>query len=158
VSLLGSEVMSSISSYKTGGVHQHIPEIEQTLQTLTHDDVKLSFTPLLAPMSRGIHATITARLTGPTDIATIHKTYNDYFKESFFVHLLPLGQQPKTSSVSGSNFVQMQVTIDKHTERLIVTVVIDNLVKGAAGQAVQNANIMYGLAPQTGLTQIGVAP
>ena len=158
VALLGAEVMGSISAYKIGGLHQHTPEIEQTLQSLTHSEVKLSFTPLLAPMSRGIHATITAKLTRPITTAAVRAIYGEYFSDSTFVQLLAEGQQPKTSSVYGSNFVQMQVVIDEHTQRLVVTVVIDNLVKGAAGQAIQNANIMFGIAADTGLQQMGIAP
>jgi N-acetyl-gamma-glutamyl-phosphate reductase len=154
--LLASEVMGSISSYKTGGVHQHTPEIEQTLSNLAASDVKLSFTPLLAPMSRGIHATLTAKLT--QEITDPNALYTKYFADSPFVTVLPVAEQPRTSSVLGSNFVHMQAMIDSHTNRLVVTVVIDNLVKGAAGQAIQNANLMFGFDQSTGLHGIGVAP
>ena len=156
--LLATELIGSVSSYKTGGVHQHTPEIEQTLRNISGKNVKISFTPLLAPMVRGIHATITAKLTTEVSAEQLHKSYEDAYADSYFVDVLPVGQQPKTSSVTGSNYVQIQTVIDIHTNRVVTTVVIDNLVKGAAGQAVQNANLMFGLDPKTGLTQIGVAP
>lgn len=157
-SLLATEIMGSISSYKTGGVHQHTPEIEQTLSALTKSTVKLSFTPLLAPMSRGIHATVTAKLHSSVGSAEIRSLYEAKYASEPFVQLLPAGEQPRTSSVVGTNMAQLQVLVDEHTSRLVVTIVIDNLVKGAAGQAIQNANIMFGLDPSTGLTQMGVAP
>ena len=157
-SLQASEVMGSMSSYKTGGVHQHTPEIEQTLSSLGATDVRLSFTPLLAPMTRGIHATVTARLSASVDISEIRDAYESLYADAPFIQVLPMGEQPRTSNVLGTNFAQIQVLIDEHSQRLVVTAVIDNLVKGAAGQAIQNANIMFGLAQQTGLHQMGVAP
>lgn len=157
-SLLATELIGSVSSYKTGGVHQHTPEIEQTLRNATGKDVKISFTPLLAPMVRGIHATITAKLTSHVAVDEIHQAYVSAYENSYFVKVLSAGKQPKTSSVNGSNFVQIQTVIDPHTNRVITTVVIDNLVKGAAGQAIQNANLMFGFDPKTGLAGIGVAP
>jgi len=157
-SLLASEIMGSMSSYKTGGVHQHTPEIEQTLQGLASTDVRLSFTPLLAPMSRGIHATVTAKLSSAATEAAVREAYSKKFENEPFVSLLPAGEQPRTSNVLGTNMVQMQVMVDSHTNRLVVTVVIDNLVKGAAGQAIQNANAMFGLDESAGLVQMGVAP
>lgn len=155
-SLLASEVMGSISSYKTGGVHQHTPEIEQTLGDIAKSEVKLSFTPLLAPMSRGIHATFTAKLSKELNDANL--LYKSFYADSDFVTVLPSGEQPRTASVLGSNFTHIQAIVDAHTNRLVVTVVIDNLVKGAAGQAIQNANIMFGFDHATGLHGIGVAP
>ena len=157
-SLLATELIGSVSSYKTGGVHQHTPEIEQTLRNVSGKEVKISFTPLLAPMVRGIHATITGKLTSKVSVSELHSAYVSAYSNSYFVNVLSEGQQPKTSSVNGSNFVQIQTVIDSHTNRVVTTVVIDNLVKGAAGQAVQNANLMFGLDPKTGLKNIGVAP
>lgn len=153
--LLASEVMGSISSYKTGGAHQHIPEIEQTLQKLVGDEVRLSFTPLLAPMSRGIHITLTARLQKPADL---HGAFADFYRDEPFVSVLAEYEQPRTASVLGSNQVQLQALTDQHTNRAVVTLVLDNLVKGAAGQAIQNANLMFGLPETSGLDQLGVAP
>ena len=147
INLIGSEVMNSMSSYKFGGVHQHIPEIEQALSS------KISFTPILAPKPRGILATVTGKLTKSVDI---RKAYLDAYQAEEFVTVLPEGQLPKTSSVIGSNFVQMQVAIDEHTNRVVVSAVIDNLVKGAAGQAIQNANLIMGLHEFSGLTGMGL--
>lgn len=156
--LLATELIGSVSSYKTGGVHQHTPEIEQTLRNASGLDVKISFTPLLAPMSRGIHATITGKLTNKFALDEIRDSYKMRYQGSAFVSLLTEGQQPKTASVVGSNYVQIQTVIDVHSSRLVTTVAIDNLVKGAAGQAIQNANLMFGLDATTGLTRIGVNP
>jgi len=156
--LLATELIGSVSSYKTGGVHQHTPEIEQTLRNATGLDVKISFTPLLAPMVRGIHATITGKIKTSLQIEELKKAYESKYQNSEFVNLLSGSAQPKTSSIIGSNFVQIQTTIDVHTNRVVTTVVIDNLVKGAAGQAVQNANLMFGFPAALGLTKIGVAP
>jgi N-acetyl-gamma-glutamyl-phosphate reductase len=157
-SLLATEIMGSMTSYKTGGVHQHTPEIEQTLSNLGGNPVKISFTPLLAPMSRGIHATVTAKLVQPLTAEAAYQLYEAKYRNSPFVHVLPVGEQPRTANVLGTNHVQLQVLVDEHTQRLVVTVVIDNLVKGAAGQAIQNANLMFGLNQSTGLDQMGVAP
>lgn len=154
-SLLASEIMGSISSYKTGGIHQHTPEIEQMLNSLTEQNVKLSFTPLLAPMSRGIHVTLTAKLTAAFDA---NNAYRDFYAGKPFITVLPLPEQPKSASVAGVNQVQLQAVIDNHSNRLVVTCVIDNLVKGAAGQAIQNANLMYGFEENLGLEQMGIAP
>lgn len=155
--LLASEVMGSMSPYKVGGVHQHTPEIEQTLSAFTNHAVRLSFTPLLAPMSRGILATLTARAT---DAAArgVHELLSSFYEGEPFVRVLPQGQQPTTASVFGSNAAVLQGTYDAHTDRVVITVAIDNLVKGAAGQALQNANIMCGIEETAGLSAIGVAP
>jgi len=154
--LLGSEVMGSLSSYKFGGVHQHTPEIEETLQKLTKGDVKVSFTPILAPMPRGILATTTAKLAGAVDIKTVRALYENFYAQCDFVTLLPEGELPATSSVVGSNSVVIQVAIDAHTNRLVISSAIDNLGKGASSQAIQNANIMCGFSPSLGLTNIGL--
>lgn len=156
--LLASELIGSVSSYKTGGVHQHTPEIEQALRNVSGKNVKISFTPLLAPMTRGIHATITGKLEKSIDLKDVRDSYKKTYSESIFVNLLEVGQQPKTSSVLGSNQVQIQTVLDEHTNRVITTIVIDNLVKGAAGQAIQNANLMFGLPVISGLSKIGLAP
>jgi N-acetyl-gamma-glutamyl-phosphate reductase len=156
INLIGSEVMGSLSSYKFGGVHQHTPEIEQALSAVAQKQVKLSFTPILAPMPRGILATITMKVNSAMTTEAVHKIYNDAYKGEEFVKVLPLGQMPQTSSVLGSNYVAMQVAVDDHTNRLVVSVAIDNLVKGAAGQAIQNANIICGLPEYLGLTGMGL--
>lgn len=154
ISLSASEVMNSLTSYKFGGVHQHTPEIEAALGALTTSKVRISFTPILAPMPRGILATITAQTTASA--AEIRELYESAYASENFVQLLPEGQLPETSSVLGSNSAHLQVAVDSHTDRLVVSVAIDNLGKGAAGQAIQNANLMAGFAEEAGLSAIGI--
>ena len=156
INLIGSEVMGSLSSYKFGGVHQHTPEIEQALSAVANKGAKISFTPILAPMPRGILATITAKLTTAITTEQAHQLYSKHYANEFFVDLLPAGQMPKTSAVTGSNKVQIQVAVDQHSNRLVVSVAIDNLGKGAAGQAIQNANLMCGLSEISGLALDGI--
>jgi N-acetyl-gamma-glutamyl-phosphate reductase len=156
INLIGSEVMGSLSSYKFGGVHQHTPEIEQALSAVANKEAKISFTPILAPMPRGILATITAKLTSAMTTEQAHQLYSKHYANEFFVDLLPAGQMPKTSAVTGSNKVQIQVAVDQHSNRLVVSVAIDNLGKGAAGQAIQNANLVCGLSEISGLALDGI--
>ncbi len=157
VNLIGSEVMNNLTSYKFGGIHQHTPEIEETLSKLSENsNVKISFTPILAPMPRGILATVTAKLNRNISQLEISKIYSDFYATAKFVHLLPNGQMPQTNSVLGSNSAHIQVAIDVHTNRLVISIAIDNLGKGAAGQAIQNANIISGLPEETGLVSIGI--
>lgn len=156
INLIGSEVMGSLSSYKFGGVHQHTPEIEQALSAVANKEAKISFTPILAPMPRGILATITAKLTSAMTTEQAHQLYSKHYANEFFVDLLPGGQMPKTSAVTGSNKVQIQVAVDQHSNRLVVSVAIDNLGKGAAGQAIQNANLICGLSEISGLALDGI--
>jgi N-acetyl-gamma-glutamyl-phosphate reductase len=156
VNLLGSEVMNNLSSYKFGGVHQHTPEIEQVLNQVSSKEVKISFTPILAPMPRGILATVSAKLTQKQSSEEVQKTYQSFYNQSKFVSVLKPGVMPSTSAVLGSNNVQMQVMVDPHVNRILVSTAIDNLGKGAAGQAIQNANIMIGLPENAGLDLMGV--
>ena len=156
INLIGSEVMSSLTSYKFGGVHQHTPEIEQALSMVAQKEAKISFTPILAPMPRGILSTITAKLITSLNTKQVHQLYEKHYANDFFIDLLPLGQMPKTSAVTGSNKVQMQVAVDEHSNRLVVSVAIDNLGKGAAGQAIQNANLICGYSEITGLALDGI--
>jgi N-acetyl-gamma-glutamyl-phosphate reductase len=171
--LLGSEVMGSMSAYQVGGTHRHTPEIEQALsEALNHDperpgpparSVTISFTPVLAPMPRGILATCTARLApgiadGPDLEGALRGALAGAYADSPFVHLLPAGQWPASGAVSGSNAAHLQVAADARAGRAVVISATDNLGKGAAGQAVQIANIMLGLPETAGLTSQGVAP
>jgi N-acetyl-gamma-glutamyl-phosphate reductase len=156
INLIGSEVMNNLVSYKFGGVHQHTPEIEENLTLLSGNPVKLSFTPILAPMPRGILATITSKLKGSPTSEEVHKVYSKYFADSPFVSILPIGSMPQTAATLGTNKVLMQVAVDSHTNRLVVSVALDNLGKGAAGQAIQNANLMSGFPQDLGLNQLGV--
>lgn len=156
INLIASEVMGSLTSYKFGGIHQHTPEIEQALSTITGQSTKISFTPILAPMPRGILATLTAKLTEAITTDQAHAHYSEYFSQSHFISVLPIGQMPKTAALTGSNRVQMQVAVDAHTSRLVVSVAIDNLGKGAAAQAIQNANLMCNLNENAGLDSDGL--
>jgi len=150
--LLGSEVMSDLSGYKVGS-HQHTPEMKQASGART-----LSFTPVLAPMPRGILATVTARPTAPTTAEQVRAVLAQAYEGEYFVRLLPAELWPKTKATLGSNACHLQATVDKDSGRVLVQSAIDNLGKGAAGQAVQCANIMLGLREATGLTAIGVNP
>lgn len=156
--LLGSEVMGSMSPYKTAGAHQHIPEVEQSLRASAGEDVTLSLTPTLAPMPRGILATCTARLAPGADEAQVRRAFSDAYAGEPFVQLLPDGAWPRTSDTLGSNAAHVQVAVDEHAGRIVAVCAVDNLGKGAAGQAVQNANLCLGLAETAGLTAQGVAP
>ena len=156
INLIASEVMGSLTSYKFGGVHQHTPEIEQAISAVAQKPAKISFTPILAPMPRGILSTITAKLNQAMTTEQAHDLFVKAYKSEFFVDVLPLGQMPKTSALTGSNKVQIQVAVDDHTNRLIISVAIDNLGKGAAGQAIQNANLICGLAEDAGLSLDGL--
>src|SRR3954447_26296329 len=155
--LMSAEVMGALSAYKVGGTHQHTPEIEQALTEAAGRPATVSFTPTLAPMPRGILCTATARLAAGTTGASLRRALELYADEPF-VEVLPDGAWPHTGSVLGSNAAHIQVAADTHAGRAVVVTAIDNLGKGAAGQAVQCANIALGLPEGAGLTNVGVAP
>jgi len=155
-SLLASEIMGSLTSYKFGGVHQHIPEIEESLSNISGGTVNLSFTPILAPMPRGILATVTAKLLQPLDTKSAREVYRKYYAGQEFVTLLSDVALPRTSAVIGGNSVHLQVAVDLHANRLIISAALDNLGKGASSQAIQNANLICGLPENTGLIALGV--
>ena len=154
--LLGSEVMGSATAYGVGGTHRHTPEIVQNLSQLTDAPLKLSFTPLLVPMPRGILATCSAPTTVTEDEA--YAVYQKAYADEPFIHVLPQGQWPQTKAVFGSNAVHVQVTIDDDAGRLVAVAAVDNLAKGTGGAAVQCMNLALGLPETTGLTTVGVAP
>ncbi|GAA2695533.1 MULTISPECIES: N-acetyl-gamma-glutamyl-phosphate reductase [Actinosynnema] len=156
--LLGSEVMGSLSAYGVGGAHRHTPEITQNLSAVAGHPVKVSFTPVLAPLPRGILATCSATLADGVTAEQARDAYQAAYADEPFVHLLPEGHWPTTGAVLGSNAVQLQVTTDPDLNRLVVVAAIDNLAKGTAGAAVQCANLALGLPETTGLSTIGVAP
>ena len=156
--LHGAEVMGSASAYAVGGVHRHTPEIEQNLGRLTGDPVRVSFTPVLAPMSRGILATVSAPLDQDVTARDVEAAYVDAFEKEPFVHLLPSGQWPQTKATLGSNAVHVQATVDPRAGRLVAVAALDNLTKGTAGAAVQCMNLALGYAEEAGLSTIGVAP
>jgi N-acetyl-gamma-glutamyl-phosphate reductase len=151
--LLGSEVMGDLSPYKVGS-HQHVPEILQATGARS-----LAFTPVLAPMPRGILATVTARPARPgVDADAARAVLAEAYGGEPFVHLLPDGRWPHTAATLGSNSAHLQVTVDTSSGRVVVCAAIDNLGKGAAGQAVQCANLVLGLPETAGLDVNGVAP
>jgi N-acetyl-gamma-glutamyl-phosphate reductase len=156
--LLGSEIMGNASAYGVGGTHRHTPEITQNLSGLVEGTVAVSFTPLLVPMSRGILATCSAALARDVSAEEAHETYAKAYADEPFVHVLPAGQWPQTQSVTGSNAVHVQVTVDEAARRLVAVGAVDNLAKGTAGAAVQCMNLALGLDEGTGLTTIGLAP
>jgi len=152
--LLASELSGSANAYGVGGVHRHTPEIEQNLSKAAGAAVKVSFTPVLVPMSRGILAVNTATLKSGDARAALEEAYQG----ETFVKLLPAGEFPATSSTLGVNTCLIGVAVDEHSNRVVVVSAIDNLVKGTAGAAIQSLNIALGLAEDTGLSVNGVAP
>ena len=153
--LLASEVLGSTSAYKVAA-HRHTPEVRQSLRTLAGADVTLSYTPTLAPMPRGILATCTARTTASED--ELRAALRAQYDAEPFVHVLPEGRWPVTAATVGGNACQLQVAVDADAGRAVVVAALDNLGKGAAGQAVQCANLALGLPETAGLSASGVAP
>ena len=159
--LLATEVMGSMSAYQVGGTHRHTPEIEQNIDPERAGlpapaPVSVSFTPTLAPMARGILATCTARSAAAG--GQLRDALRAAYDAEPFVHVLPEGRWPVTGATLGSNSAHLQVAADPHAGRAVVVCALDNLVKGAAGQAIQIANLMLGLPETAGLTKSGVAP
>ncbi|GAA4505127.1 N-acetyl-gamma-glutamyl-phosphate reductase [Actinoallomurus oryzae] len=156
--LLGSEVMGAMSAYAVGGVHRHTPEIAQQLSAVAEAPVTVSFTPTLAPMSRGILATCTAKAAPGLTATALREAYDRAYADEPFVRLLPEGEWPSTSMTLGANVAAVQVTLDERAGRIVAVAAIDNLTKGTAGGAVQSTNLALGLPEDLGLTTIGVAP
>ncbi len=157
IASLYCEVEGGFKAYKVGG-HRHTPEIEQELGLLAGREMKISFTPHLLPVKRGILSTIYARLEEDVSAAEATALYREFYRDEPFVRICRAGQFPNLSSVVGSNFCDIGVTVDKRTGRLIVVSVIDNLIKGASGQAIQNMNLMAGLPEGTGLPLVALYP
>ena len=158
VTFLASEIMGQASAYGVGGVHRHTPEIEQNLQLATGVRPHVSFTPILAPMSRGILATVVAPLHESVSEDDVRNAYESAYSDEPFVHVLPAGSWPQTKSVLGANSMHIQATIDSRANKLVAIGAMDNLAKGTAGGAVQSMNVALGLPETTGLTMVGVAP
>jgi N-acetyl-gamma-glutamyl-phosphate reductase len=152
--LLGSEVMGSASAYGVGGAHRHTPEIVQNLSQVAGTRVRVSFTPVLAPMPRGILTSASAPIKRETDVEEI---YRKAYADEPFVHVLE-SSWPATAATLGSNAVHLRAAVDEDANRLVVITALDNLTKGTAGAAVQSMNIALGLPETTGLTTVGVAP
>lgn len=147
------EVNESMKAYGVG-THRHTPEIEEQLGYACGLDIKLIFTPHLVPMNRGIIATCYANLSKDISEEEIRDIYNKYYKNEKFVRVLDKGVVPETRFTKGSNYVDVNFFIEKRTNRLIMIGTLDNIVKGAAGQAVQNMNILFGLKEDTGLNLV----
>lgn len=158
VAQLGAETMGNLKAYKPGGTHRHTPEVVQNLQPFTEHEVSISFTPVLAPLPRGILATVTAPLTHGTDQRRVTEVFNAFYAEEPFCHVLPEGQQPETQNVVGTNMVHIQAHVDERARRLVVTSALDNLCKGTAGAALQCMNLAVGWDETSGLPQAAVAP
>ena len=156
--LLAAEGIGSAAPYAVGGTHRHIPEIEQNLRVAGAATVRLSFTPVLVPMSRGILATTTAPLTEGVDAASVRAAWAEHYVGEPFVQLLPEGQWPTTAAAIGANTALVQVAVDERAGRVVTMCAIDNLVKGTAGAAVQSMNLALGLPETMGLATEGVAP
>ena len=154
--LLASEVIGSARAYNIAGVHRHTPEIAQGLRAVTDLDVRVSFTPVLIPTARGILATCTARTSA--SLPEIRATYENAYAAEPFIYLLPEGRLPATGSVIGSNAAQLAVAVDADAGVMVAVCVIDNLVKGTAGAAVQSMNLALGWPETDGLSVVGVAP
>jgi N-acetyl-gamma-glutamyl-phosphate reductase len=152
--MLMGEVGESFKAYSVAG-HRHLPEIKQTLGWVTDQAVGLTFVPHLLPMVRGIHATLYARLTGEADLQSV---FERRYRDEPFVDVMPAGSQPETRSVRGVNHCRIAVHRPQGGDTVVVLSVIDNLTKGAAGQAVQNMNLMFGLDEDAGLTQVALSP
>ncbi len=151
------EVADGFRAYKVGE-HRHTPEIEQEISLLCGKQVTISFTPHLVPMSRGILSTVYAKAVKSLDGEDIRKIYADFYRDEPFVRLCPPGAYPATQYVRGSNFCDIGFKYDRRTGRIIILSAIDNLVKGAAGQAVQNMNLICGFPEELGLTGVPLFP
>ena len=168
--LLGSELLGTANPYAVGGTHRHIPEIRQALVAARAagspgaldgdlgEDIRISFTPVLVPMARGILATSTAPIAPGVTDAQIRAAWEDAYGDETFVQLLPEGRFPRTADVLGANTALIGLAIDRAANRVVVVTAVDNLVKGTAGAAVQSMNIALGLPEGTALTVNGVAP
>jgi N-acetyl-gamma-glutamyl-phosphate reductase len=155
---LASEILGSANPYAVGGTHRHIPEIQQNLRLAGASEPTVSFTPVLVPMSRGILATVTARLKPGVTAGEVREAWENAYHGELFVQVLPEGQMPRTADVLGANTALIGLAVDEAVGRVIAVLAMDNLVKGTAGAAIQSANIALGLPETTGLTVNGVAP
>ncbi|MDH5369123.1 MAG: N-acetyl-gamma-glutamyl-phosphate reductase [Gammaproteobacteria bacterium] len=155
VGTLQAESSENFKAYGVAG-HRHLPEIKQGLALANKADVGLTFVPHLVPMIRGIHATCYAKLKDSS--VDLQSLYEDFYKNEVFVDVMPTGSFPETRTVKGANQCRMAIHIPQEGDTVVILSVIDNLVKGAAGQAVQNMNIMFDLNEDAGLTAIALVP
>lgn len=147
------EVNESMKAYGIA-THRHTSEIEQELSNIAGEDIALSFTPHLLPINRGILATCYAKLNQEISLEEVHKLYTTMYNYESFVHICKIGQLPEIKHVRGSNMASIGLALDPRTKRVIIVCCIDNLIKGAAGQAVQNMNIRFGLPEDCGLSKM----
>ncbi len=152
------EVNEGFKAYGAGGTHRHIPEIEQELSLMAGREVRITFTPHLVPMDRGILSTLYANPVKPLAADEIVDIYRQFYKGEPFIRVLADGALPSTAYVRGSNFCDIAPLVDRRTGRAVIISAIDNLVKGASGQAVQNMNILCGLPETVGLEGIAIFP
>ena len=158
VPMLMAEAADNFKAYAANG-HRHLPEIEQGLNALCDGEARLTFTPHLLPLIRGIHATLYARLKDPSlSIDTIQQHFEARYADEPFVDVMPQGSHPETRSVRGSNMCRIAVLKPQNRDTVVILAVEDNLVKGAAGQAAQNMNLMLGLSETAGLGNIALSP
>lgn len=156
--LLASELLGGASAYGVGGVHRHTPEIEQNLRSAAGAEVKVSFTPVLVPMSRGILAVNTAEVRADVTVSQLHDSISRAYAGENFIRVLPLGDFPNTSAALGANTCLIGVAFDEHSRKAVVVSAIDNLVKGTAGAAIQSLNLALGVKENLSLEIDGVAP
>jgi N-acetyl-gamma-glutamyl-phosphate reductase len=157
IGTLFSESSDNFKAYGVSG-HRHTPETAAQLQRYTSEKVNLIFTPHLTPMIRGMHSTLYARLTKDVDNATLQALFEDAYRDDEFVDVMPFGSHPETRSTRGSNMLRLALHRPEGGNTVVILVVQDNLMKGAAGQAVQCMNLMFGLDEATGLKQIALLP
>ncbi|MDX9745920.1 MAG: N-acetyl-gamma-glutamyl-phosphate reductase [Syntrophales bacterium] len=152
------EVNEGLKAYKVGGQHRHIPEMEQILSQLSGEPVTISFTPHLLPVNRGILSTIYVDLLRSVTVDDLVEKYNEFYGEENFVRIFPKGMFPNLLCIKGTNYCDIGLAVDGRTNRAIIVSAIDNLVKGAAGQAIQNMNLICDLPEEAGLTLVPLFP
>lgn len=158
VPILGAETMGSLRAYNTAGRHRHTPEIMQNIAEVSSGPISVSFTPVLAPLPRGILTTVTAPRAAGAAAQSARGVYEEFYRGEPFVWVLPEGAQPQTQNVLGSNMCHVQVEVDEDAGVVLMTSAIDNLTKGTAGAAVQCMNLALGLEETAGLPRQAVAP
>ena len=151
------EANESVAAYGLGN-HRHTPEIEQELSGLAGQNLTVSFSPHLMPMTRGLLTTAYVSLNKKMDLPALHAHYENFYRGERFVRVLPAGQYANTAHVAGSNFCDIGVQVDTRNQRAVITSAIDNLMKGASSQAIQNMNLMLGIDETTGLDAPPVFP
>ncbi len=154
---LFTEVNEGVKAYGVGG-HRHVAEMEQEVSNAAGKELHISFTPHLVPMNRGISSTIHTHVTNGNKAAQLHATLSAFYADAPFVQIMPLGIMPSTHEVRGTNLCRIGVADDRRSGKAIIVSVIDNLVKGASGQAIQNMNLMFGLPEVAGLNAVAVFP